>query len=268
MDLSDNRIIMERLIERYDYGGAIEMMEIEGILNHKALNILYSCKHRLNFDFKSAMEEIEKIKPNSRDKTIKTLEAYIKLLEYGSAEEIFSELIENTKIQLLSSRYIDFLSRVYRLKEAILKYIFIVNHTGKDKFSFMDEGVQKKAILKILKKRYKIYNPNLSLGVTQYINKHLYSDKRYVKVLSILNSTKMNNIIELRHNSISGHGFFGVSRHLLNDIYGDPFEVIDDFIYILDLLNVRIYKNQFHRVNRYLINEIEIDMYYNCLRAK
>jgi len=260
MNTSSNIRLIEKLIERFDYRGAIEIMEMEDDLNLRTLKVLYCCKYRLNFDFESALNEVVDLIENQiKDKQIMNLKINLEALIAGKPNEIFSELLENTKIQLVNRRYLDFLSRVYRMKEAVLKYIFVKNHVGKDQFSFMTEVVSKRMILKILKKKYKIYNPNLSFAITSYINKYLKKDKRYSKVLEILNSDKMDKIIELRNDCISGHGFKGVNKEVLENIYGDPFDIINDFIFVLKKMDVKIVKISYDKINSYMINQIDRD---------
>ncbi|MBF8983917.1 hypothetical protein IZY60_10235 [Lutibacter sp. B2] len=269
MNTSSNIQLMEKLIERFDYRGAIEIMKMEEDVNIRALKVLYCCKYRLNFDFQSAIQEVDDLIENQiKDRQIRDMKINLEGLVAGKPDEIFSELLENTKIQLINRRYIDFLSRVYRMKEAVLKYIFVKNHVGKDKFSFMTEVVSKRMILKILRKKYKIYNPNLSFAITSYINKYLKNDKRYMKVLEVLNSDKMNKIIELRNDCICGHGFKGVNKEVLENIYGDPFNIINDFILVFKKMDVKIVRNSYDKINRYLTNEIEKDSYSNCLENK
>ncbi|MCT4619996.1 MAG: hypothetical protein N4A62_11480 [Marinisporobacter sp.] len=247
-----NYIRVEALIDRYDYAGVIEILEEMNQVDQNLIKLIYSCKHAMNFDFKLAYYELSRIENISSNKKIINLKKNLQELMDGRADAIFSELIENTKIQLENRRYIDFLSRVYRLKEAILKYIFVKNHIDKNKISFRTEAVSKRMILKILRKKYKIHNPNLSFAISNYMNKYL-KDPRYEDVLKILNSNKINEIIELRHESIAGHGFIGVNRKDLVNIYGNTQGIIDDFCDVLERIGVSIRVNKYEKINAYII---------------
>lgn len=252
-----NYAICKALIDRYDYGGAIEWIEKIENVDTTVVKLLYSCKHAINFDFESAYYVLSEVNDTDFNKKLGDLKDNLKELKDGRAEAIFSELIENTRIKLINGKYIDFLSRIYRLKEAILKYIFAKNHIDKNKFSFMTEVVSKKMILKILRKKYKIYNPNLGFAISSYINKYLSKDKRYEEVLDILNANKMNEIIELRHACIAGHGFSGVNREKLMRIYGSPSNIIDDFCSALEKIGVTIRKNKYDKINKYILELLQ-----------
>ncbi|QEK11777.1 hypothetical protein FQB35_05010 [Crassaminicella thermophila] len=248
-----NYAICKALIDRYDYAGAIEWIKKNENVDKDIIKLLYSCKYAINFDFESAYYVLSEIK----DKRIGYLKENLKELKDGRADAIFSELIENTQIKLINGKYIDFLSRIYRLKEAILKYIFAKNHIDKNKFSFMTEVVSKRMILKILRKKYKIYNPNLGFAISSYINKYLSKDKRYEEVLKILNATKMNEIIELRHACIAGHGFRGINREKIIRIYGSPLNIIDDFCIALEKIGVTIRRNKYAKINKYILERLQ-----------
>ncbi len=79
---------------------------------------------------------------------IKKLITNLNNLEQGEPEDILSELIENIKIQIVNEEYIDFLGRLYRLKEALFKYIFVSTKESKNyKVSMHGYMVSKKNIL-------------------------------------------------------------------------------------------------------------------------
>ncbi len=91
----------------------------------------------------------------------------------GDPNAMFSELLENIKFKIVNEEFIDFLSRVYRCKEAIFKYIFVKKHRNLKRFSLLIDIMQKRNILKILRKKYKIFNSNIVYGITTYINRNL-----------------------------------------------------------------------------------------------
>lgn len=92
---------------------------------------------------------------------IKKLITNLNNLEQGEPEDILSELIENIKIQIVNEEYIDFLGRLYRLKEALFKYIFVSTKESKNyKVSCMDMWYKEKYTIYI-KRKYNIYSGNL-----------------------------------------------------------------------------------------------------------
>lgn len=56
---------------------------------------------------------------------MKYLKKNLEKLIDGEPLTLFSELMENLEFQIVNEEYIDFLGRVYRFKEAILKYMFV-----------------------------------------------------------------------------------------------------------------------------------------------
>ncbi|MPM51180.1 hypothetical protein SDC9_97927 [bioreactor metagenome] len=116
--------------------------------------------------------------------------------------------------------------------------------------------VSKKNILYTLKKKYNIYNGNLIHGVTQYTNRHVKKTKRMDKVLEILNGERLENLIKLRNESPVGHGFKGVSSEDIEEIYGNPMEVVQDLVKACELLDLGIKMNKYDNINEMAIHMI------------
>ena len=246
---------ISKFLSRYDYDAVIEILEEAGIRDGDVYNLIKSCYFSINFEFKRALLEIEKMENSTQNKReIQKLIKNLKKLEEGKPEEILSELIENIKIQIINEEYIDFLGRLYRLKESLFKYIFVNSKESKNYEILMHSYMlSKKNILYTLKKKYNIYNSNLIHGVTNYINKHVKKTKRMEKVLEILNSDRLENLIKLRNDSPVGHGFRGVSREEIEEIYSDPMQIMQDLVKVCDLLDLEIYTNKYDDINEMIV---------------
>lgn len=246
---------ISKFLSRYDYDAVIEILEEAGIRDGDVYNLIKSCYFSINFEFKRALLEIEKMENSTQNKReIQKLIKNLKKLEEGKPEEILSELIENIKIQIINEEYIDFLGRLYRLKESLFKYIFVNSKESKNYEILMHSYMlSKKNILYTLKKKYNIYNSNLIHGVTNYINKHVKKTKRMEKVLEILNSDRLENLIKLRNDSPVGHGFRGVSREEIEEIYSNPMQIMQDLVKVCDLLDLEIYTNKYDDINEMII---------------
>lgn len=243
--------IIFKFLQKYDYCTVLDILEDADILEGDLYFLIKSCKYAINFDFKRAEEFINQ---TSRDllstNEIKKLTQNLVHLNSGEPEDILSELIENIKIQIVNEEYIDFLGRLYRLKEALFKYIFVsTKESKKYRVCMYGHMVSKKNILYVLKKKYNIYNGNLIHGVTHYINKYLNKTKRMEKVIEILNGERLENLIRLRNECPVGHGFRGVSKEDIEEIYGDPMEVVQDLIKACELLDLGISKNKYDNIN-------------------
>ncbi len=249
--------VIVKLIDRYDYGGALEILLEKGLENVDAAIVIRSCKYAVNFDFQTAYNIIMSLPDEKKnDPIVSKLAKNLKSLIEGDPNAMFSELVENIKFQLVNEEYIDFLGRVYRFKEAIYKYIFVKEHINRTRFSFLIDAMSKKRILKILRKKYKIFNSNLIYGISAYVNKYLKDKKSCIEVVRLLNSEKMTRLIELRNSSIVGHGFRGVSREDIAKAYGNPYNVIDDFKFCLKQLDIIIETYKYSRVNDFLKKEL------------
>lgn len=250
--------VISKLIDRYDYGGALQIINEIGLHDTDVSILIESCKYAINFDFQTSYKVLDKLS-NEKKKINKIIELQLNLknLIDGRPNDIFAELIENIKFQLVNEEYIDFLGRVYRFKEAIFKYMFVKKHLNLKNFSFLLDVMSKRRILKMLRKKYRIFNSNLIYGITTYINRYLSNEKKYKEIVKLLNSEKMTKLIELRNNSIVGHGFRGVSREEIAKMYGNPYNVLDDFKYCLNLLDIKLVEDKYNKINEFIRQELE-----------
>ncbi len=250
--------IILKLIQRYDYSGALEIMYDQGLDQSAAAILMDSCRYAINFDFYTAKRLLKQLPPPlSSDVDVKWLKANLQDLIQGEIEPMFSELIENILFKIVSQEYIDFLGRVNRCREAILKYMFVKKHINRNSFTFHNEVMQKRNIMKVLKKQYRVYNSNLVFGITYYILHHMKVDYKYTEVVKTLTSPKMNELIELRNDSIVGHGFVGVGKEEIYKAYGNPYWVLDDFKTCLSLLDLDLETRKYDRVNQLIVKELE-----------
>lgn len=252
--LNSNEVLL-KLIERYDYGGAFTLLVNMQMEDSDVAWVIKSCRYAINFDFESSKHALTMVSDDLKgQETYKSLLENLKALDQGSPREMFSELLENIKIKLINGEYIDFLGRVYRFKEAIFKYIFVKKHIERTKFSMNVMMMSKRYQLKVLRKQYKIFNGNLEYALTTYFNKYQREDYKVIEIVRLLNSDRMNALIELRNDSIVGHGFTGVSRDDLTRVYGNPYNVLDDFRLCLDKLELSIYRYKYSEINDWIVS--------------
>ncbi|MBN2898168.1 MAG: hypothetical protein JXO44_05260 [Clostridia bacterium] len=250
--------VVLKLIDRFDYGGALEILQENDMEESDVAIILDSCRYAINFDFHTARYLLNQLTDATKDAAeMRELKKNLEKLIDGDPLAIFSELIENIEFQIVNEEYIDFLGRVYRFKEAILKYMFVKTSLNKTRFSFHLEVMSKRSIIKSLRKHYKIYNTNLVYGLSSYFKKYHQNDYAIYEVLKIINSDKMDNLIELRNGSIVGHGFVGVSVDEIYRLYGNPYNVIDDFRVCLQLNDLRIERKKYVYINEFIAQELE-----------
>lgn len=250
--------VISKFLQRYDYDAVLDILDEAGIIEGDLYLLMESSKYAVNFDFKKALSSIKNMSEEMQSRReVQKLMSNLDNLIKGEPEDILSELIENIKIQIVNEEYIDFLGRLYRLKEALFKYIFVSTKESKGyKVSMHGYMLSKKNILYTLKKKYNIYNGNLIHGVTQYTNRHVKKTKRMDKVLEILNGERLENLIKLRNESPVGHGFKGVSSEDIEEIYGNPMEVVQDLVKACELLDFGIKMNKYDNINEMAIHMI------------
>jgi len=249
--------VIVALIRRYDYGGALELMKEKGLQHSPSAIIMNSCRYAVNFDFKKARTILRDLPLEiKKSEAVMILDKSLEQMIAGDPDAIFSELMENLKFQIVNEEFIDFLGRVYRFKEAILKYVFAKTFINKNRFSFTEPIMEKRVIIKHLRKKYKIFNSNLMYGITTYITRYLDKNSKYAEVEKLLNSGKMDNLMELRNSSIVGHGFVGVSIDDIYRTYGNPYNVLDDFDLILNKLDIDLLRYKYSLINDYIVEEL------------
>lgn len=251
--MSDQRQIIIALLSRYDYGGVYSLLDDLNVADSDFAKLVKSCRQAVNFDFDGAIEAIYEMDKEMLTQTVvvETL-ASLRDLKEGSVEALFSEMMANIKMQLINDEYIDFLGRIYRFKEAILKYIFIKHDTKRGHLTLNMEMMQKRYQLKRLRSKYKIFNNNICYGITTYFRKYAPDNYQAQQIIKLLNSEKMDVLIELRNDSIVGHGFKGVSRAEIAKAFGNPDLVLEDFQTCLSLLKLKIDNKKYSRLNDYL----------------
>lgn len=258
--------IIENLVKRYDYCGALEVLEkmyadkSEGEKSDSGI-LLNACKYAVNFDFVTSKKLLTMLSDETKHHEMgKFIKHTVDDCAEGWPNALFSELLENLKFQIVNEEYIDFLGRVYRFKEAVYKYMFIKHHLNNRKFSLHIRFMQKKEILKILRNHYKIFNNNLIFAINAYFKKHTKGEEAILRVIKILNSEKMNQLIELRHESLIGHGFRGVSEEEIKRVYGNPYMVLDDFRECLELLDIDILRYKYSMINNFILEVLREEL--------
>ncbi|NLA22918.1 MAG: hypothetical protein GX870_07750 [Candidatus Marinimicrobia bacterium] len=153
----NNRLIIQRLLSEYDFGGVAEVLENESDDKSKSLLALArSVQYRLYFDFQTALNYLSNVNPEvlqiaetnianfgTVENLINTIQenftALIKPIEplHGNQTDfdqknkwlelqkrLNAEVLLNVRIKWLSKQYIDFLGRIFRLQEGVLRWIF------------------------------------------------------------------------------------------------------------------------------------------------
>lgn len=263
----DSIVLVKKLVERYDYCGALEILREKEMQFTDSGVLINACRYAVNFDFATARNYLQHLSEAAKvTVACKDLIENVEALNEGQPDALMSELLENIKFQLVNEEYIDFLGRVYRFKEAIYKFMFMKTQMPDRHFTLQNQFLQKKEILKILRKHHKIYNSNLIFALNTYFKKIDKNKKVIESIVRLMNTDQMNQLIELRHDSLIGHGFRGVSYEEIYKVYGNPYNVLDDFRYCLEKMGVTIKRYKYAELNEVIFEYLEQD--FDKLRAK
>jgi len=240
------------------------------------------------FDFKRALEEFEKAEKLANLKDKKKIREEIKLLSDLDRDDINSLsikeninlyvklinlLIDNAIRKWENGEYVDFIGRIFRIEEAILRAIvekefnkstdlFKIEENGKviKKFLGFEELLNENPDIKkyLIEKGIEIdkgVNRYSLFGILEYLHLNKYKKKnkygliyRFITKLNANNKTKnapkklekINSLEDLRNKSIIAHGFMGVSKEDIIELYNEnksnENEIIDDLIKIKKII--------------------------------
>lgn len=244
---------LQILLKKYHYNLLLDF----GVKKNTFLyDLVMIGEHSMNFDFEKAEVIFERIKGKVDHKLEEVLRLNFKDLKRGDVSAVFSELLWSMKVQKERGEYIDFLGRVYRFNEAFFKFIY-VHYEMKGDVDLFDPIFEEKGILQDMKRKHKIYNGNVIFAVEEYVKKKHRGNKQLMNVVKELTSNDMKDLIEMRHESVVGHGFKPVSEAMISEVSGSPENVISHITEALSVMGVRIYNSKYTRLNDVIIGAFD-----------
>ncbi len=242
-------------LANYSYGPAYELLIENGYEDTDLCKILRAFKHSINFDFdfaeKILHETSAKFKHGDLYKEIRTK---LDKLIAGDPEAIFSELMFSMLTQITKDEYIDLMGRLYRYREALLKYLFLKTQ-GKKNINMHSEEMSKRYQIRRLREEYNMHSHNLGVALSHYFKDYHAKDHSVNRVMEILDSKKMRDLMNLRNASIIGHGFVGISRRDIVKTYGEIDDLLFDFRACVGFLGLHLEYEQYDEWNNALIVE-------------
>jgi len=257
----NNRQVLHRLLNEYNFSGVAELLENEtDAVSRSLLALSRMVQYRLYFDFSSALNYLGQIDPqllhlpqsfasefvsienllniigdNLRAiiKTAEPVHCGIIDTEKSSAWLelqilLNTEVLLNARIKWLSKQYIDFLGRVFRLQEGVLRWVFEkVTGFSADGEHFPDDFVayiqQDTSFSDYLSKnRINGKTPvahRLNRGTLLLFLRYLESSgKDYQNVLK--HCDKLDHLAALRNKCALAHGNAAVNSEIIRKKYG------------------------------------------------
>lgn len=230
------------------YGVAAELAEEYGILDANEIKMLQAKNHRLLFDFESAWMLFNEIKdklPEHREEIYNAINDLEKL-KNKDMYALIRELYVNMLVKWEQRAYVDFLGRLFRFEEAILRFVFeretdVTTEKRKGGYAdFVHYVKMHNTLLQFLEKEGIDLNriePNRR--VLRKILEFWVKKERKTKLGPIFEFVKKINepdgtsLTDLRNKSILAHGFEGISKDYINELYGSD-KLIDDLKRFID----------------------------------
>ena len=255
--------VVQTLLEEYNYSAVSDVLKKN---NEWKLAYLLSeyARLRLYFDFDSALrvnEELIKIANAETRKFSEQLREDLDKFVQKDKKALISELFNNARIKAERKEYVDFLGRIFRLQEALLRYVIelelniptnVSSSEKKDRYKEAIKG-QKENFLKTqtvggLPLKYDEPSIQVYMKLLYFLVEHM-GKIVYKKFLEEI--TKTQKLIKLRNYSIMAHGFEGVSEKDFKKKDYSAEEIIEDFSEILKELDIEISEPTiFHRINK------------------
>ena len=249
---------LKALKKRHLYGSAAELAEKYYLLELKEILMLKAKEHRVLFNFEESVkvlrkalegahgEERARIKREVED--IEKIEEGIESKERFSEEyfltyrALIKELAYNMKLKWEQGAYADFLGRLFRFEEAVLRYIFeketrVTTEKIKGKYEdferYVKSDVELLSFLKAEGIKLERIEPNrkvlrkiLEFWVTKWGPIFGFVDK--------INKPEGDSLADLRNKSILAHGFEGISVDRIKERYKR--DILSDIERLVDLM--------------------------------
>jgi len=268
---------ISKALDRYDYSAVAAMLADQADEQERfCWRLAEYAKHRLYFDFDTALSITENTigEVSARERSFcEYLQRDLDGLREKERWALIRELFLNLRIKFVREEFVDFLGRVFRFQEDVLRYIVereLGFSTEMDKKSRYDEfinGIKRnKVLVKYLEesrfsgKPLKYDEPTIPC-LTQMVRflievndngngKPLITDdsriQRYRQIIDIFE--RVNELSGLRNKSIIAHGYDGVSQAILQERYGEG-NIIADLRKVVELIGVDLKEDPFERIN-------------------
>ena len=232
---SAKRDIVRQRLENYEYAAAAALLDDLGL--KLQADVARLALYRLNFDFRRAKALTAALVARDmgavRNYGLKVESELNRLLEKNLSHLIL-ELYHNAAIKFRKEEYLDFLGRLFRFQEAVLRYIVetseLALQTNIDKdgrhFSTFQASVRRHQNLVdyLEQQTYKgdkldwaePYNPCL-MAILRYLAEQGAQEKHGQRAEVLTRLREIEQLMPLRHKSPLGHGFEGVSLEAIHE---------------------------------------------------
>jgi len=259
-------------VERYDYLALANFLRLKpNSVAPWGEPVARYAAARLHFDFQSAQETLEDAlhfaKGEVRLKINSLKDSLLPFLHEISPPKspdqdwrpwldlqgrLMVELYFNLRLKYIRGEFVDFLSRLFRLHEAVLRYIFeeeasISTDKGGEE-AFRDYIHGNSRLQDFLEKHHLEYWPTTRVlaAIIDFWVTQEQKGSRYGPVYRWLQ--RLEKLSELRHKSIGAHGYLGVSHREITERWGSA-SVVADLAKVLGHVGLRLDDDPFAQAN-------------------
>ena len=249
---------LKALKKRHLYGSAAQLAEKYNLLELKEILMLKAKEHRVLFNFEESVKVLRKVlngahgeeraRIKSEIEDIERIEEGLKGRERFSEEyfltyrALIKELVYNMKLKWDQGAYADFLGRLFRFEEAVLRYTFEKEFNVSTE---IDESKEYPAFKEIIESNNKLKrfleesgikseepNRRTLFMILTFLKKE-NPDRTDIKEIQEIIG-KIEKLADLRNKSILGHGFKGISRDRIKEIYRR--DILSDIERVVELM--------------------------------
>ncbi len=261
----------KQAIQTHNYGAVVLLLDSvdEGRTSQKVAAYAF---HRLNFDFQSAEAQIEQAikyeKGQARGllmtmkRSLSPLQAKTAVSDDDRQSTLLRELYFNLAATWEAERYVDFLGRLFRFQEAVVrllmeKYLEIPTDETKDRSAFVDAVRSKPALISYLESyslEYERMTKPVFLAILRYHIGQTQDPGFFQNACDLLSS--FEKLSQLRNKSIIAHGFEGVSREIIVGAYGNE-DVLAAIRMLAEAISLTISDGPFGEARKFIQSALD-----------
>ncbi|MFD3163783.1 hypothetical protein [Herpetosiphon sp. NSE202] len=271
-----------QLIQQHNFFGAITLLE--GSVDQNIIELLHYAKYREDFNFTAAQDVLEKVQSNVNG-SLRDLVHSIQQNDYNTnhadREFLLVELFYNAQIAYTNGRYVDFLGRVFRFQETVLRHVIENSFNISTDYSNAHKAENQAKFNQILaddpilheylenkqfagnKLDYQHFSVPVLLALLDFLTKNpqqKYLAKKQVGIYTGLRELiiKLSNLSDMRNQSVIAHGFKGVSeyeiiKHLKLKSEQTPIDLLHD---ILAKIAIDVRESPFQQIQTTLTQKL------------
>ena len=271
-----------QLIQQHNFLGAITLLE--GSVDSGIIGLLRYAKYREDFDFDSAQQILAQIQfdvDGSLRDLVRSIQHTAYQIDQADLKFLLVELYYNAQIAYTNGRYADFLGRMFRFQETVLRYLvettfklstdYSKAHKAENLAKFNQlladdpalHAYLEQATLGDQKLDYQHFSVPVLISMLNFASekagqRYLSKQQAGLCIGILKNLHKITNLAQMRNQSIIAHGFQGVSKEKINEAMQlKPEQTPLDFLRdTLSKMQIDIHKSPFQQIQMTLTQKL------------